>query len=223
MTNLQREITLLNKIIADKAAKKYNKEYKKDKEYIPEKWHCSLDDLIRAGQGSFIDTSGFDYLPIPASKITDAYPVRLFTTDNSTTVIVIQLRDKSFVWAEVKYYINYNCRCVKILNVSKPFFSMILKELLAKIYHTNYIIENEFCSSYSYPPQLKQDLSLACFEKSVSLNVISLDDVNDNGLTFKDWITYTFGICKPVNGEWVYEFDVKLKDYPCLNNSKLIV
>ena len=43
------------------------------------------------------------------------YPVRLFTTNNNTVVIVSQLRNKSFVWAEVEYYIDR--KCVKILQI----------------------------------------------------------------------------------------------------------
>lgn len=148
------------------------------------------------------------------------YPVRLFTTDKDTIVIVSQLRDKSFVWAEVKYYIAR--KCVEILHISPVFWSVLLKELLTKLYHTNYIIDNDWCCHSSYPPQLKQDFSCACYEDSISLNVIPLDAVNDRGLTFKDWITYTFGICKPVNGKWIYELEVELKDYSLFNCNKII-
>ena len=138
------------------------------------------------------------------------YPVRLFKTNKDTMVIVSQLRNKSFVWAEVEFHMP--CKCVKILHASPGFNSVLLKELLTKLYRTSYIIDKEFnlgCDSFS---QLKEDLSFACYEDSISLNVIPLDAVDDTDLTFKDWFTYTFGICKQVNGKWIYELGFELFD-----------
>lgn len=177
-TNLQVELKLLRKIIAD-----------------PKITYAKKKKLKGPKVGTYFDL--------------EDYPVRLFTTNTNTIIIVSQLRDKSFVWAEVKYYIDR--KCVKILKSSLVFYSVLLKGLLAKLYHTNYIIDTGFCSRPSYPSQLTEDLSYACYKDSVSLNVISLDAVNDVGLTFKDWITYNFGICKPVNGKWIYELGIELK------------
>lgn len=139
----------------------------------------------------------------------ESYPIRLFKTKKDTLVLVTQLHDKNFVWAEVEYCI-YG-KCINVLNTSPLFNSELLKELLERLSHPEYITDTD--SSYcSYDIELEEELSMVCYDKDVSLNIIPLDAVDDNGVKIKDWLDHTLGICKKENGEWAWELGFELFD-----------